>query len=277
MVPRTNLGTARSPVFDGVTVNHMRLKKPETPEPLEDWGPVEPFTKRLVKAVSIPITAGAVVLAFGVLISIAMLWLAPSQSIGVTETTPLSGPAHSGPVSESDSRAQGSSSTEEIEEVSRIAADAAHDHPLVTVHVVGEVQEPGVFVLREGDRVEAAINAAGGPTENAALEGINLARQLSDGEQLLIPTPEQVEELPGELATGAAGDTRESAQSTLVNINSAQAADLERLPGIGPALAERIITFRESNGPFREPTDLLEVSGIGAKKFEMLRDSIRVN
>ncbi|QEO09791.1 ComEA family DNA-binding protein [Protaetiibacter larvae] len=131
----------------------------------------------------------------------------------------------------------------------------------VYVHVLGQVARPGLYALRDGDRVVDAIAAAGGLTEAADPAGVNLARTLSDGEQLVVPA---VGETPAGGPAGVAADGR-------VDLNAADAATLDTLPRIGPAMAQRIIDWREANGPFSSVDDLLAVSGIGSKTVEALR------
>ena len=137
-----------------------------------------------------------------------------------------------------------------------VSADGAP----IFVHVLGQVAHPGLYELREGDRVVDAIAAAGGTTDAADPAGVNLARLLNDGEQLVVPA---VGEAPA-AAPGTASDGR-------VDLNTADATTLETLPRIGPAMAQRIIDWREQNGPITAVDDLLAVSGIGSKTVEALR------
>lgn len=130
----------------------------------------------------------------------------------------------------------------------------------IFVHVLGQVARPGLYELREGDRVIDAIAAAGGTTAEADPGGVNLARLLSDGEQLAVPAVGEVTAS----APGVAADGR-------VDLNTADVAALDTLPRIGPAMAQRIIDWRETNGPIASVDDLLAVSGIGAKTVEALR------
>lgn len=141
----------------------------------------------------------------------------------------------------------------------------------IYVHVGGAVRSPGLYQLPEGARVDDAVQAAGGVLEDADLDALNLAARVKDGDKVLVPSRDGAGEAPaggGGAAGGMAGG--------LVNLNTATLADLETLPGIGPALAQRIIDFRQSNGGFRTVEDLLEVPGIGAKKFEELKDHVTV-
>jgi len=135
------------------------------------------------------------------------------------------------------------------------------------VHVLGAVARPGLYVLDPDARVVDALAAAGGSAEGADLRVVNLARPLSDGEQLYVPTEGEAE-TPG-AASGVAADGR-------IDLNNADQGQLETLPRIGPALAQRIIGWRESNGRFRSVDDLLAVPGIGEKLLAGLRDLVRV-
>ena len=135
----------------------------------------------------------------------------------------------------------------------------------VVVHVVGEVLAPGLWKLPAGARVSDAIEAAGGPSEAAVLGALNLARQLADGEQIVVPN--------AETQAGGAGAVHgpNTQRDGLVNLNSADARELEELPGIGPALADRITEWRRQNGRFTSVEQLAEVQGIGAKMLEGVR------
>ncbi|MGH2760540.1 MAG: helix-hairpin-helix domain-containing protein [Actinomycetota bacterium] len=136
----------------------------------------------------------------------------------------------------------------------------------VFVHVGGAVRDPGLYGLAMGARVDDAVRAAGGVLEDADLDALNLAARVKDGEKILVPT----ENGDGEPEGGG------GAQGGLLNLNTAGLSDLDTLPGIGPALAQRILDYRERNGGFRSVEDLLEVPGIGAKKFEELREKVTV-
>lgn len=146
------------------------------------------------------------------------------------------------------------------------AAETPPAAPTVVVHVVGAVAAPGVFTLPGGSRIADAVEAAGGPTSDADLAAVNLARVLVDGEQVLVPRPGEHAAPPEAPAPGPA----------MVDVNTADAATLETLPGIGPVLAERIVAFRTTSGPFRTVEDLTAVSGIGPALLEGLRDRVRV-
>lgn len=142
----------------------------------------------------------------------------------------------------------------------------------IYVHVGGAVREPGLYRLREGSRVDDALRAAGGLLEDADPDALNLAARVKDGDKVLVPSRSG----QGEAAAAGMGAAAGGMQGALVNLNTATLAELETLPGIGPALAQRILDYRERNGGFRTVEDLLEVPGIGAKKFEELRDAVTV-
>ncbi len=135
----------------------------------------------------------------------------------------------------------------------------------IFVHVLGAVEHPGLYGLREGDRAVDAVAAAGGYTDDADRAHLNLARFVVDGEQIRVP-------VVGEVPLAAPGMTA----SGLVNLNTADATALETLPRVGPALAARIIDWREANGGFTTIDDLLNVAGIGTKTFDGLKDLVSV-
>lgn len=145
-------------------------------------------------------------------------------------------------------------------------------HALVTVHVTGAVQRPGLVELPEGSRVADAVALAGGLSPDAAPAGLNLARPVADGEQIAVP----VVPAPGD--TGASGGTPPAASAFRpdgrLDLNLATADDLEKLPGIGPVLAERIIAWRDEHGPFHDAGQLREVPGIGERTFQNLADLV---
>lgn len=143
---------------------------------------------------------------------------------------------------------------------------------VIFVHILGEVRRPGLVRLREGDRVVDAVAAAGGYTDTADREFLNLARFVSDGEQLVVFAEG---EAPIAGGSGASGG-EQGVSNGKVNLNLADSAALETLPRVGPALAARILQWRDTNGRFRSIEDLMSVSGIGEKTFAGLRDLVTV-
>ena len=141
----------------------------------------------------------------------------------------------------------------------------------IIVYITGAVPRAGVYALPQGARVQDAISAAGGFLAEAEKSQINLAALLEDGEKLDIPFLEGASPI---LATP--GATVEAATTELININTASAAELETLPGIGPTTAQKIIDYREQNGPFVNAEDIINVSGIGPGTYERIKDLITV-
>ncbi len=137
------------------------------------------------------------------------------------------------------------------------------------VYVTGAVQHPDVYLLPQDSIVKDALVAAGGATEDADLERINLALPVTDGQQIHVPRI-------GEEGPTIQPPSRQPMVNLRVNINTADSAALESLPGIGPSLAQRIIDYRQSHGPFARIEDVMEVSGIGAATFEGIQDLITV-
>jgi competence protein ComEA len=145
------------------------------------------------------------------------------------------------------------------------------------IHVAGAVAAPGVYALAPGSRVGDAVEAAGGLLPAANGPALNLAARLADGDQLAVPVkPPLRTDLPAEGQPGAAalGSAPGTESNTQIDINTATQAELETLPGIGPATAEKIIAFRQSNGPFATPEDIQRVSGIGPSTYQRLKDLI---
>ncbi|KRE55718.1 competence protein ComEA [Phycicoccus sp. Soil748] len=154
------------------------------------------------------------------------------------------------------------------------------------MHVVGQVKKPGVFRLAVGARVADAVAKAGGALKGADLASVNLARVLADGEQVRIPKPgEVVASAPGAGGPGAGsaggggsggGPAAAGGVGGRLDLNSATAAQLEELPGVGPVLAQRIVDWRTEHGRFASVDELGEVSGIGEKIFAELQPKVSV-
>lgn len=147
---------------------------------------------------------------------------------------------------------------------------------LICVHVTGNVAAPGVVSVPADARVVDAIEAAGGFTDDADTEAINLARTLSDGEQIVVPSISQqpTADLSQDGRQSEAPSSSSAYIGSKLNINKATQGELESLSGIGPSIAARIIEDREANGPFTSTQDIMRVSGIGSKKFERIENSI---
>jgi len=198
--------------------------------------PQRPVT-RILRAIASPPIAAGLVFGATMLIAIALVLLKPHM--------------HDAPAPQEDTAPVAAALLEEWDE-----------DPLV-VYVSGEVNDPGTVELPAKSRVEAAIDAAGGVTPQAVLDHLNLARPLIDGEHITVPDGQAV------VAQGS-GETSDGR----INLNRADATLLETLPGIGPKLAERIISWREENGGFTSPEDITQVSGIGEKLFQELKTHI---
>ncbi|MDT7572395.1 MAG: competence protein ComEA [Actinomycetota bacterium] len=146
-----------------------------------------------------------------------------------------------------------------------VASAEADVGGVVVVDVAGKVRHPGIVRLPLGSRIDDALRAAGGPLPGATLDGLNRARKLTDGEQVLVGVAPPA----GSAASGPAADGR-------VDLNAADVSALDGLPGIGPVLAQKIVDWRTEHGRFASVDQLREVSGIGESKFEALKNKVRV-
>jgi competence protein ComEA len=156
-----------------------------------------------------------------------------------------------------------------------IALQPAPTKPPIAVHVIGAVPHPGLYEFQKGARIQDAIDAAGGLLASSDPKSINLAALLEDGQKLDIPYKEgqQPVETPG---VNLPGETPTPSSEDLININTASLEELDSLPGIGPTTAQKIIDYRDANGPFGQIEDIMNVSGIGPATFEELKDLITV-
>ncbi len=151
----------------------------------------------------------------------------------------------------------------------------------IEVQVIGGVARPGVYALPDGSRVQDAVDAAGGLLAGIDVSSINMAARVQDGQQVQIPgggpqalatkagSPFTVISTPRPTATP-------SSQSDLIDINTATLAELESLPGIGPTLAQNIINYRNENGPFASPEELMNVDGIGPTIYDQIQNLVTV-
>lgn len=146
----------------------------------------------------------------------------------------------------------------------------------VYVQVSGGVMTPGVYLLPIGSRGLDAVQAAGGFSPEADPSGLNLAALIEDGEHFIVPTLISNPELPIDGSPLPQTSTQDPESSSLINLNIATQSELESLPGIGPVLAKEIISYRDSNGPFQNIEDIIEVKGIGPAKYDSIKDMITV-
>src|SRR4051794_1343733 len=150
--------------------------------------------------------------------------------------------------------------------------------PLMWVDVAGAVRRPGLYALPDGARVAAALERAGGVARRADRAAVNLAAKLTDGQQVFVPARARGGSVGAAGATGAAAPAGAAVASPgggpKLSLSTATQAQLEQLDGIGPALAQRIIEYRQQHGGFKSTDQLQEVSGIGEKRFEALKGSI---
>jgi len=143
----------------------------------------------------------------------------------------------------------------------------------VVVAAAGAVAHPGVYTVKAGARVVDVLQAAGGATPEADLDRVNLAAKVADGERVYIPRKGEA----GDAGAAVAGSPTGSSASAVVDLNTATAAQLEALPGIGPATAQAILEYRTQHGRFRSVNELLEVRGIGEAKLAQIRPHVRVS
>lgn len=153
----------------------------------------------------------------------------------------------------------------------------------IVVHITGAVQKTGILVLPEGARIADAIDSAGGNTESADLDEVNLAYVLQDGQKIYIPSKEDKAKIESKAyITSESGNNvivqteNEKGGNGKVNINTATQSELENLPGVGESIASRIIEYRQQNGKFSKIEDLQNVKGIGDAKLNNMREYVMV-
>ena len=144
---------------------------------------------------------------------------------------------------------------------------------ILVVHVVGDVQRPGLYRLRDGARIADAVRRAGGARRSADLAALNLAAPLVDGIQILVPSRAAPE--PGAASSSGGGVAGGAAAGVAaVSLSSATVEELDELPGVGPITAQKIVDYRAEHGPFASVDDLDAVPGIGPTRIEQLRDLV---
>lgn len=175
--------------------------------------------------------------------------------------------------------------TEELTEAQKteddsISSEAENSEPAVIfIDIGGEVKNPGVYQVEEGTRLFQVIEKAGGLTEFADVDDINQAEQVTDGQKILVGSTNPNSPYYGKSESAGGSSTsavRQGEEGVLVNINQGDSTELQLIPGVGPATADKIIEYRETNGPFAQKEDIKNVSGIGEKTYEALKDYICV-
>lgn len=157
------------------------------------------------------------------------------------------------------------SNSSDVEEVEKIK-----------IHIIGEVNVPGIYELTMGSRIQDAITAAGGQSENADLDKVNLAYELEDGQKIRIPSifEEKTAYIYNDSGENVIENDESTGSSLKINLNKATSEELQTINGVGPSLAEKIITYRNENGKFKSIEDLKNVSGIGDKKYESIKEYV---
>ena len=173
------------------------------------------------------------------------------------------------PMEEFQNEIQNVEKNEIIEEVKKIV-----------VHISGQVVNPGVFSLEDGSRLIDAINRAGGTTKEADLSKVNLAYLIEDAQKIYIPSIKEKEEVAyiskenGDTTIVTNGNTTKTEEKIIINLNTANEEELEKIPGIGASIANKIIAYRKENGKFKAIEDIKNVSGIGESKFSKIKEYI---
>ena len=204
----------------------------------------------------------------------------PSETAGsaVLEGTVHDGAASENPASENPmlgSSAYEDASLEGTKKAAAVSETEAMD-PAFVVHVCGEVANPGIYELPAGSRIYEAVKAAGGFTENAEEESVNLASPIEDGVQIRIYSKEEAETLAAGAAPFDGFEASGEGKEPVVNLNTATKEELMTLSGIGESRAEDIIRYREENGGFQNIEDIMKVSGIKDAAFQKIKDRITV-
>ncbi len=147
------------------------------------------------------------------------------------------------------------------------------DKPLLYVHVAGSVVNPGVYRLKEGSRVMDAVSVAGGGSESADMDALNLAAKIFDGQKIYMPKKGEVPPISDASQGGSAG----TAVGGKINLNTATLEQLDSLPGIGQVTATKIIEYRNKCGSFKRVDELKKIDGIGNKKFDQIKDRLCID
>lgn len=171
--------------------------------------------------------------------------------------------------------------TNEIQSNTAIETSQEVAEEKIVIHITGQVNQSGILELPVGSRIADAISLAGGETEKADLNHVNLAYELQDGQKIYIPSIEEKNEEIEYITSGSGNnviveESHQQGVSQKVNINQAGQAELEELPGIGPSLASQILAYRNANGNFKQIEDLQNVKGIGEAKFNNIKEYVTV-
>ena len=158
------------------------------------------------------------------------------------------------------------------------------DEEMIIIHIAGQVKSPGIIKIKEGARIADIIEKAGGLTETANIEDINLAYVVEDGQKIIIPSKEDKEEKEtintengdGIIVNTAQNSNTNTTTFSKVNINKADTEQLQTLPGVGEATANKIIEYRKESGEFKTIEDIKNVPGIGEAKYEEIKEKIKV-
>jgi len=256
----------------GHPLTHPRDGERRPSGPARRWA--VPMRLALTAALAVGLVGGAVALRSA---SVASARVEPVvlPPVGVATASPAAGTEALGSASESGAQ-PGPASTGATGPAAVVTAEGG----VVVVHVVGQVASPGVVDLPAGSRVDDAIRAAGGATGHADLSALNLARVVVDGDQVVVPAPgDPAASSAGArpaVGTAAGGSGPDGSARATVDLNGADAAALDALPGVGPVLAGRIVDWRQANGRFTSVDQLGEVDGIGPALLARVRPLVRV-
>lgn len=219
--------------------------------------------------VSLHAAVGIIVLAIlGVLLGLSYVWRSQPEVVGTTTTA-----SPSASRLETSGAARLPPSSTPTGGTAAVPGETGGPAGRVLVHVAGRVRKAGVVALPRGARVLDAVRAAGGLAAGADPAALNLARQVTDGEQVVVP----VAGAPvGPATTTPSGPGAHASAAGAVNLNSATSEQLQTLPGVGPVLAQRILDWRQEHGRFSSVDELHEVAGIGERKYEEIAARVRV-
>ena len=153
--------------------------------------------------------------------------------------------------------------------------DNKDDNNKIKVHIDGCVNKPGIIEIDEGSRIADAIDLVGGLTSDASTKNINLAYELQDGEKIYIPSKEESHNNEETIQVVSMGNTQSSSNGK-ININTASIDELQTISGIGKSTAQKIIDYRNENGKFKKIEELKEITGIGDRKYDIIKEQVTV-